>query len=574
MLELKVEFRGDESTRVQNLMNTSKKGPTLTLSEYAVQGQKGKGGGKSGEEGETVVVVEPNEEGIDTPHLTVAVDRNFFENIERDVGVMKLQIKELTDLPSNQGLMEALQSEKTTPVLDMFQILNLKKRVDGVEVGINKLGSIFEDLAKGGTLSNALNEFNKAGGADGTESVAYGAGAGAGGGGVGAGVPGDLADILESLKNRLNYLETDGLLSMFKAKEAEILAFLKEAGLGGMTDEKAKEIDDKFKECMDRIASLDCMFNNQFEVFHNQLCDLEKELGVIQERLNSRNVNCISCDKDVIMRKELDTSLFPPKPGLPPTKSMAPYLAYELDALRKQQRCMPQGRDLNQFENMMSSPKKPDKGDHICNRYCGGSHTVTTPQQRVTRMGHFIQQWGPEGLSEEHHIKGTDGQFYKGSEIRSPKDEDIPEEAFKTRPSMMVQGDILTARTHLKSARISEAEMHVTEPEGQEKPRKSSAEVAEKRGSKSTPRGSKELPSPGPRGSKEVRRSSKGSKEEAEAGGGSRRGSKGSKGSKGPEEAQTPQGEEGGSPPEEESPPPAAEAEAEEGAAEATQEQA
>ncbi|XP_025833109.1 glutamine-rich protein 2-like [Agrilus planipennis] len=74
-----------------------------------------------------------------------------------------------------------------------------------------------------------------------------------------------------------------------------------------------------------------------------------------------RNVNCISCDKDVIMRKELDTSLFPPKPGLPPTKSMAPYLAYELDALRKQQRCMPQGRDLNQFENMMSSPKKPDK---------------------------------------------------------------------------------------------------------------------------------------------------------------------------------------------------------------------
>lgn len=38
--------------------------------------------------------------------------------------------------------------DKTSPVLDMFQILNLTKRVDGTEMGINKLASMIEDLAK------------------------------------------------------------------------------------------------------------------------------------------------------------------------------------------------------------------------------------------------------------------------------------------------------------------------------------------------------------------------------------------------------------------------------------------
>lgn len=51
-----------------------------------------------------------------------------------------------------------------------------------------------------------------------------------------------------------------------------------------------------------------------------------------------RNVNCISCDKDVVMRTEMDPSLMPKATALPPTRSMGPYLAYELDALRKQQK--------------------------------------------------------------------------------------------------------------------------------------------------------------------------------------------------------------------------------------------
>lgn len=45
---------------------------------------------------------------------------------------------------------------------------------------------------------------------------------------------------------------------------------------------------------------------------------------------------------------------------------------------------------------MLSNRSETDK--HICNRYCGGSHTVTTPAQRVARTGHFVKQWGPDVL--------------------------------------------------------------------------------------------------------------------------------------------------------------------------------
>lgn len=66
-----------------------------------------------------------------------------------------------------------------------------------------------------------------------------------------------------------------------------------------------------------------------------------------------RDVTCISCDKDVIMRKELDSATMPKPYAVPPTRSMGPYLAYELDALRKQKKCLPMSRNLNDFESAM-----------------------------------------------------------------------------------------------------------------------------------------------------------------------------------------------------------------------------
>lgn len=51
-----------------------------------------------------------------------------------------------------------------------------------------------------------------------------------------------------------------------------------------------------------------------------------------------RNVKCLSCDADVATKTEVDPGDYPRSPTLPPTKTIAPYLAYELDVMRKQQR--------------------------------------------------------------------------------------------------------------------------------------------------------------------------------------------------------------------------------------------
>lgn len=122
-----------------------------------------------------------------------------------------------------------------------------------------------------------------------------------------------------------------------------------------------------------------------------------------------RNVNCISCDNKALMRKEVDASFWPKKTTKPPGKSMGPYLAYELDQLRKQQKCV--DTKSKKFLEQSLVTGRSDKTDELCNRYCGGSHTVTTPMQRVTRPGHFLEQWGPEiSPVVDEVIRGTDGK--------------------------------------------------------------------------------------------------------------------------------------------------------------------
>lgn len=76
--------------------------------------------------------------------------------------------------------------------------------------------------------------------------------------------------------------------------------------------------------------------------------------------------------------------------------------------LKKQQRGQCSDYEIEKFSNYFDIFFSPD---HICNRYCGGSHTVTTPQQRVARVGHFLEQWGPEiAPANDNQIRGTDGQ--------------------------------------------------------------------------------------------------------------------------------------------------------------------
>lgn len=98
-------------------------------------------------------MVEPAEEGVQAPHVTVAVPKSNFEEMQSDIKTMKQQIQDLVDLPENTGLIEAIRSmeEDKTPLVDMFQILSLTRRIDGVETGLSKLASMMEDLARATT---------------------------------------------------------------------------------------------------------------------------------------------------------------------------------------------------------------------------------------------------------------------------------------------------------------------------------------------------------------------------------------------------------------------------------------
>ncbi|KAF5295168.1 hypothetical protein FQR65_LT10556 [Abscondita terminalis] len=171
-----------------------------------------------------------------------------------------------------------------------------------------------------------------------------------------------------------------------------------------------------------------------------------------------KNVQCISCDANVVMRKEHDTSIYPPPAPLPLSSGLAPYLTYELDQLRRQKKCAPQGKNLIHFESAVSRDDNGKK-EHVCNRYCGGSHTVTTAQQRVARVGHFLEQWEQEddGLLEGK-VKGVDGQLYKSRDNKEFYQLQVKPETTRVHKGMVVTSDILSDRPSSKTSKPTTTE--------------------------------------------------------------------------------------------------------------------
>ncbi|CAD1473240.1 unnamed protein product [Heterotrigona itama] len=197
-------------------------------------------------------------------------------------------------------------------------------------------------------------------------------------------------------------------------------------------NEVQKEIEGKVDKI--EISPLKDFVHHRLKSLQDKLkkvAEARKEIEAAGTKKLLRDVQCISCDKDVVMRMDA-THKFKAE-TLPCTTSMKPYLTYELDQVRKQHRRLPHSRNMIQFEAAMQEEAKKQKSardtlvktprDHLCNRYCGGSHTVTTPQQRVMRMGHFLTQWGPEIIQlTEGMIKGTDGRMYKSRRIPNKVD--------------------------------------------------------------------------------------------------------------------------------------------------------
>ncbi|KAG8235531.1 hypothetical protein J437_LFUL013493 [Ladona fulva] len=141
-------------------------------------------------------------------------------------------------------------------------------------------------------------------------------------------------------------------------------------------------IDDKLRQLEDKVKAMSEKKKD------TEACGTKRKL--------MRNINCISCDKRVAMKTELEGPLLPVLDGIPPNRSMRPFLTYELDHIRKELKS-PQCCKGSNFGNVPDDPSSKDNefhsqiqgGGHYCSRYCGGSHTMITNEQRVRRVGHF-----------------------------------------------------------------------------------------------------------------------------------------------------------------------------------------
>lgn len=682
LLETKVEFKGNDSERVQNLMKKSSTGPSLNLTEYMVTPGKdqrkvvsrkqryrpekdnkdevimenevrvvdqGKEESKL-DALQTVILLESTEPSTTPPpaHVSVALSKVHFENLEDEIEKLKEDIKELKELPANVDLISAIRSANPSPVLDMFQILTLTKRIEASEEAVSKLASMIEDLAReqmtgGLTPSDASTPRGIAQSRqNATPSVASTATSTAASTAASAAASMAQSGAASMAQTGAASMAQSAAASVAGSAAASSAAPSAPGSTVGRSpsdqllqsssslEARVTELELHFKECSETIGVMDNTFNEQFTTLQQNLIDLEKEIGEIIERINAglpggdtgtseqggrelynkvmmlqeeleklaqtatkllddkddrqsnmdalleqiellktikanredlqdalankadsctvnkkvshdqfdaacdelsrsieeavgkltqqeslwqqalldiqneienkldkmeltplrdfvhnklkmlqdrlkalaalkqdteaagtksrllRNVNCLSCDKDVVMRKEIEPGTNPPPPSFPASKGLGPYLAYELDQLRKQQKFASHGRNLNHFENAIGGSKL-DKNEYLCNRYCGGSHTTTTAQQRVARMGNFLQQWGTEAAATEKEIRGTDGLIYKARDQISMQQEQnvvtTDSQSMRSKPSILVQGDIVSERLIEKSSK-------------------------------------------------------------------------------------------------------------------------
>lgn len=93
----------------------------------------------------------------------------------------------------------------------------------------------------------------------------------------------------------------------------------------------------------------------------NQISSIKKDIDAAGTKLKClRNVNCISCNQDAVM-KTMEANAIGKLEKQQPNNSISPMVAYELS-------------DLRQNKNKIKNRDKNDNNLEI-NRYCGGSHT-------------------------------------------------------------------------------------------------------------------------------------------------------------------------------------------------------
>ncbi|XP_048760461.2 uncharacterized protein LOC125669761 isoform X2 [Ostrea edulis] len=256
--------------------------------------------------------------------------------------------------------------------------------------------------------------------------------------------------LFDSTTNEINKLIKDILDKLAGHEESWNSAIKKFADdLDGKLDRLEL---DPLKEWLEsRLKAL----NDKLRRQQTQVEWTEDDAAGIRKQLIQR-FHCISCDRPVDLVPTGPVPSLPTNNGLPPTRSPRPYTTFELDQIR--QHAKRGSRNTINFERALAEKqlarmRKSDlkallvhfgqdieayreqreeaahaafaNGGEVTDYYatsrsCGGSHTTTYPNKRVTRLSHLSHLFREEDgnvfpiYKEEVDVQGADGHIYKG----------------------------------------------------------------------------------------------------------------------------------------------------------------
>lgn len=204
-------------------------------------------------------------------------------------------------------------------------------------------------------------------------------------------------------------------------------------------DSTTNEINKMIKDILDKLAGHEASWNSTIKKFADDIDGkldrleldplkewLESRLKALNDKLRRQQAqvewteddaagirkqliqkfHCISCDRPVDLVPTGPVPSLPTTNGLPPTRSPRPYTTFELDQIRQHAKSFANSGEVTDY--------------YATSRACGGSHTTTYPNKRITRLSHLSHLFREEDgnvypiYKEEVDVQGADGHIYKG----------------------------------------------------------------------------------------------------------------------------------------------------------------
>ncbi|XP_056308490.1 glutamine-rich protein 2-like [Danio aesculapii] len=218
----------------------------------------------------------------------------------------------------------------------------------------------------------------------------------------------------QALESKVSCMQFDSMTERLSNMLQELVSKIsgQEQDWNKVIEKISTEMDSKLNRI--ELDPLKKQLDERWRTIHKQLqtpqMPEQEDAAGIRKQLVAR-FHCISCDRPVEMLTPGQHLMsLPSAPGLPSHKSSRPYTVYELEQVR--QHCR--------------SERIPEMADYsYLSRSCGGSHTLTYPSRRYTRLQHITHliqsheesrpmSTGPPAQAAEVNILGLNGQVYKG----------------------------------------------------------------------------------------------------------------------------------------------------------------